>query len=294
MRSLLPVLLGFAILLPAAGGLAADQQTAPVQGPLVQNIRDGLYFVRGGMAYNGFYVYDKGVIVIDAKMTAEGTRQMVAEIGKITRVPITHVLITHSDLDHVNGLDGYPKAAMILSSEATKKEMEEAFKDEKLAGLRAYLPTQTFTRTFSLRIGNELIDLIPVGPAHTAGDTIIYFHGLKAAFVGDLAFVGRDPLIHRQKNGTSVGYAKALETMIALDADTFLSGHNDPLTKDDLKILLASIREKQEKIRALIQEGKTLAEVKAAFGIPEAAAGAAGRSRPGLVEIIYVELTEKK
>lgn len=291
MKSSIRASLGLLILITAAGSLAVGQQTAPPPGPLVQNIRDGLYFVRGGMAYNGFYVAEKGVIVIDAKMTAEGTRQMVAEIGKITQLPITHVLITHSDLDHVNGLEGYPQGAMILSSAATKKEMEEAFKDEKLAGLRSYLPTQTFIRTFSLRIGNELI---PVGPAHTAGDTIVFFHGLKAAFVGDLAFVGRDPLIHRQKNGTSVGYAKALETMIALDADTYLSGHNDPLTKDDLKTLLASIREKQDKIGALVKEGKTLAEVKAAFGIPEAAAGAAGRGWPSLVEIIYLELTGQK
>jgi len=282
-------LLAFAI----AGGVLAQPQP-PAQGPLVQKVKENLYFVRGGMAYNGFYVYEKGVVVIDSKMTADGTRQLVAEIAKITPLPITHILITHSDLDHVNGLEGYPKGAVILSSEATQKEMEEAFKDEKLAGLRPFLPAQTFTRTFSLRIGNELIDLIPVGPAHTAGDTVVYFHALKSAFVGDLAFVGRDPVIHRPKNGTSEGYARALETMIALDADTYLSGHNDPLTKSDLKSLLASIREKQEKVKAMAAEGKTLAEVRAAFGIPEPAAGATGRSFPSLAEIIYRELTEKK
>lgn len=294
MRSAISVLSGIAILIAAAGNPSFALQNAPAQGPIVQNIRGGLYFVKGSMAFTGFYVYDKGVIAIDAKMTVEGTKQAVAEIAKVTPLPITHVLITHSDLDHVNGLEGFPKGVAILSSEATKKEMEEAFKDEKLAGLRAYLPTQTFTKTFSLRIGNELIDLIPVGPAHTAGDTVVYFHGLKAAFAGDLAFLGRDPLIHRQKNGTSVGYAKALETMIALDADTYLSGHNDPLTKADLRTVLASIREKQEKVGAMVKEGKTLAEVRAAFGIPEPAAGTGGRGWPSLVEIIYQELTEKK
>jgi glyoxylase-like metal-dependent hydrolase (beta-lactamase superfamily II) len=172
--------------------------------------------------------------------------------------------------------------------------MEEAFKDEKMAALRAYLPTQTFTKAFSLRIGNELIDLIPVGPAHTAGDTVIYFHDLKTAFAGDLAFVGRDPLIHRQKNGTSAGYAKALETMIALDADTYLSGHSEPLAKSDLQTILASIREKQEKVGAMVKQGKTLPEVRAALGIPEPAAATGGRGWPSLVEIIYLELTEKK
>jgi cyclase len=276
----------------AASVGAASRQLPSDQGPLVRNIRDGLYFVKGGMAYNGFYVYDKGVIVVDAKMTADATRLMVAEIAKITPNPITHVLITHSDMDHVNGLEGYPKGVAILSSGATKTEMQEAFKDEKLAGLRTYLPTQTFARTFSLRIGNELIDLIPLGPAHTAGDMVVYFHALKAAFIGDLAFVGRDPLIHREKSGTSEGTAKALEAMIGLDADTFLSGHNDPLTKADLRTLLASIREKREKVAALVKAGKTLAEVRTALGIPGPAA--AGGGWPSLVEVIYKELTEKK
>ncbi len=294
MISMTPVLLALAFLIPASEAPAAGPQAAPSQAPVVQKIRGGLYFVKGSMANTGFYVYDQGVIAVDAKMTAEATRRTVAEIAKITSLPITHILITHSDGDHVNGLEGYPKGAVILASEATKGEMEEAFKGEKLEGLRAYLPTQTYTRTFSLRIGGEVIDLIPAGPAHTAGDTIVYFRGLKAAFAGDLAFVGRDPLIHRQKHGTSEGYAKALETMIALDADTYLSGHNDPLTKDELKTVLASIREKQAKIAALVKEGKTLAEVKTVFGIPEAPAGSAGRGWPSLVETIYLELTEKK
>lgn len=292
MRSTIKLTSGIAAALLAAG-IAAARQPAQDPGPLVRNIRGGLYFVKGGMAFNGFFVYDKGVVVVDAKMTADGSRQVVAEIAKVTPLPITHILITHSDLDHVNGLEGYPKGAAILSSEATKKEMEEAFRDEKLAGLRAYLPTQTFSRTHRLSLGGEIIDLIPVGPAHTAGDMIVFFPGLKTAFIGDLAFVGRDPLIHRQKSGTSFGYAQALETMIALEAETYLGGHNDPLSKDDLRAVLSSLREKQDQVRALVAQGKTLAEVKAAFGVAEPAAGAAGRSRPGLVEIIFLELTEK-
>ena len=49
------------------------------------------------------------------------------------------------------------------------------------------------------------------GPAHTSGDSIVFFPKERAAFVGDLVFLGRDPLVHRQKGGTSFGLARNLE-----------------------------------------------------------------------------------
>jgi cyclase len=294
MKTPLAAVMRSIVLVLSLSGIALAQAAQPSQGPLVQKIRGNVYFVRGGMAYGGFSIYDKGVVVIDAKMTAEGTKQVVAEIAKITPLPITHILLTHSDGDHVNGLTGYPTGLAILSSETTKREMEEAFKDEKMAPLRAYLPTRTFTRPFSLDLGAASVELIPVGPAHTGGDTFIYFRDEKTAFVGDLAFLGRDPLIHRQKGGTSEGYAQALRTMLSLGAETYLSGHNEPMTAADLRGILASIEEKRAKVGALVKEGKTLDEIKKAMGVSDASAGSGGFRWPSIVEIIYQELTEKK
>jgi glyoxylase-like metal-dependent hydrolase (beta-lactamase superfamily II) len=145
-----------------------------------------------------------------------------------------------------------------------------------------------------VRIGKEDVMLYHFGPAHTSGDLVVYFPNERIAFIGDLAFLGRDPLIHRQKGGTSIGYVNTLRTMAALKADTFLSGHNDPLTGQDLLGLAASIEEKQAKVKAMVAEGKTLDQIKEAFGVVTAPAKA---GRPGfrsLVDVIYLELTEKK
>jgi len=92
------------------------------------------------------------------------------------------------------------------------------------------------------------------------------------AFVGDLVFVGRDPLIHIQKGGTSAGLVKTLNGVLALDADTFLSGHADPLTKNDVKAALTSIEEKRAKVAGLVKQGKSLDEIKKEMGVPVAAA----------------------
>jgi len=219
----------------------------------------------------------------------------VAEIRKLTSKPIVTVVITHSDGDHVNGLTGFPRQEIrqIIAHEQTKKDMEEAFKDSKMEALRAYLPTQTFSKDLSVLIPKTCpADLKHFGPAHTSGDTVVYFPPTdKVAFIGDLVFIDRDPLIHRQKGGTSFGLVNNLKKILDLDAETFIPGHNDPLTKKDIQGLLSSIEDKQAKIKDMIQEGKTLDDIKKAFGLESVASG---RRWPSLVEVIYLDLTEKK
>lgn len=295
------LVLGLTVL-PAPGQQAQPPQpnAKPFQpaaaGMTVEPAGRFLYLVKGGSGANtAFYVTQKQVIAVDAKMTADAGRQMVAEIAKVSSNPLSIMIITHSDGDHVNGLTGFPAGLTILASEGAKKEMEEAFKDEKMAALRTYLPTQTYPDQMELRTPMPdgklaLVSLYHFGPAHTSGDTVVLFHNEKTAFVGDLAFTGRDPLVHRQKGGTPIGYIEALKKMIALPADKYLSGHADPMTKDDLKALLKSMEDKLAKVKELIDRGKTLDEIKTAMGVSTQA----GSRWPSLIEVMYLELTEKR
>jgi hypothetical protein len=57
--------------------------------------------------------------------------------------------------------------------------------------------------------------------------------------------------------------------------------------------LLTSVEEKQAKVKALIQQGKSLDEVKSAFGVAEAPTQGA-RRWPSLVETIYLDITERR
>src|ERR1700753_4232138 len=84
--------------------MTAARAQAP-QGLTTHVIKDGkLYWIEGGGGNSGVIIGDKGVVVIDAKTTDASGAQLVAEIAKLTPKPITHVILTHSDGDHVNGL----------------------------------------------------------------------------------------------------------------------------------------------------------------------------------------------
>ncbi len=265
------------------------------QAMTVERVTGNIYMVKGGSGANtGFFIGEKEVLAIDSKMTAEASRQMIEEIKKLTPNPVTKLVITHSDGDHVNGLAGFPRGLEIIAHAQTKTDLAEAFKAPNLQPLQAYLPNKTFTDKMDLVSGGERIQLLHFGPAHTSGDIVVFFPAERVAFVGDLVFVGRDPLIHRQKGGTSLGLVKTLKSLLQLNADRYAAGHTEILAKSDIQTELKSIEDKQARIRAMIQEGKSLDDVKKAFGVEERSGAPAGRRFASLVEVIYLDLTEKK
>jgi len=275
---------------------AQQQATTQRQAPppmTVEKIKGNIYQVKGGSGANtGFVVADKEVVVIDAKMTEEAAKQMIAEIKKITPNPITKIILTHSDGDHVNGLVGFPIGIDIISHVNTRDDMMKAFTSDTQ---RAHLPTMTFTEKLSIPLAggtkSARVDVLYFGPAHTNGDAVVVFPADKVAFIGDLLFLGRDPLIHRAKNGTSFGLVKVLKALLALDVETYASGHNELTTKKDIQDCMQGIVDKQTKIQTMVNEGKSLDDVKKAFNI-EIPAG--GSRWPSLVEVIYLDITEKK
>ena len=273
------------------------------QQPLaIQQVKGNVYLVKGGSGANtGFYIGDREVLVIDAKMTADSTRQEITEIKKLTDKPVTRIILTHSDGDHVNGLNGFPAGLKIYAHPRTKADLEEAAKTPNTGYLLDYLPNEVCspcaaskTSVMAIKAGGTDVLLYHFGPAHTSGDLVVYFPNEKVAFVGDLAFVGRDPLIHRQKGGSSAGCVATLKALLSLGADTFIAGHNDPLSLRDIETLAGAVEAKREKVRALVAAGRSREDILKEFGIQPPAPPSGRPGFPSLVEVIYLELTEKK
>jgi len=297
-RKLSALGLGLIILVAAAAAQApqakpAPQATAPL---VVAPIAKDVYLVKGGAGANAaFFTAPKsGVIVIDAKMTTEAAAGMLAEIAKVTSQPVGTIILTHSDGDHINGLPGFPKGLLIFAQENVKRDIEKAAAE--MPELMNYLPNMTYPSGASLLGLGYDIDLRHFGPAHTDGDTCVFFPDRGVAFIGDLAFFGRDPLVHLQKGGSAFGYVKTLEALLAEEPaiKTFLSGHADPMTRADIETLKTSLADKLAKVKDMVAAGKSLAEIKKAFGIEDPADAPGGRRRwPSFVETAYLELTRK-
>ena len=94
-------------------------------------------------------------------------------------------------------------------------------------------------------------------------------------FTGDIIAGGKtaDPLIHLEKDGSSEGWITTVKGIVALNADQFVEGHGDVLTKADIEKRLADAEAKRAKIKDLVAQGKSLDEIRAAVGDPPPAQG---------------------
>ncbi len=163
--------LGFAIVAVLSGAAIPThaQQSAP---PPPQLLTGGVYWLDGGAAVNvGVLVGKDGVIVIDARTTANAGKQIMAQIATVTTLPVTTVILTDSDVDHANGLAGFPTGLTIIAQENAKKELEATVGSKTPA---PQLATKAVDKKESLTAHGIRMELLNFGPAHTAGDLMVY------------------------------------------------------------------------------------------------------------------------
>jgi len=282
---------------------------------MMKQLAPNVWAAIGGAGGNSTIIVGQtGVIVVDAKQTEPGAKDLLAEIAKITPKPVTTVFLTHSDGDHVNGLVAYPAGIKIIAHEGNKKEQEAAL----AAGGRGAppadrLPNQTVSKEKeTMTLDGVKLELYHWAPAHTSGDLVVYLPDQKIACTGDITVGNRaddNPNIHPEKNGSSEGWLTSVKGILSLNADQYVPGHGNILTKADIQRKLSATTERRAKIAAMVKEGKSVAEIKAALpdapapGAPPPAAGGApggGAGRAGggappatYVDVVYAELTKK-
>ncbi len=267
-NKLLSILL-CSILLMSLSSLAQQRQAAPLK---LEKISDRLYQILGGRGANGgFYIGDNGVLVIDTKQTQESVALTIEEIQKITEKPIKYIVNTHSDGDHVMGNPFFPQTVTIIAHENCRLEFlhprsngePSAWENPELA---SFLPSLTFNDKLDIYLGSKKIELKYFGIGHTTGDIVIYFPEEKTAFIGDQIFMGRPQLIHSYKGGNSFAHVKTLTKMLDnLDAEQFFSGHSEPVDRNTVKHHIEEMKQLQEKIKAQIEQGKSLDEIQKTF-----------------------------
>ena len=269
----------------AATIIAAQQGPGGAPQPLmVHQLKPNIYWVEGAGGNSAVIVGTNGVIVVDTKTTAPAGAELVADVAKITPKPITTVILTHSDGDHVNGLASFPAGIAIIAQENCKTEMQAASNTPAGAALADHMPTRIVTKNMEdTTVEGVHLRLLHFAPAHTSGDLMVYLPDDKIMFTGDIvAAQAPYPLIHTEKNGSSEGWITTMNGILATDAVTFVPGHGDVQMKADLQKRLADTTARRDQIKALAAQGKSLDEVRQGLGDPPPATrGPGGLGGPG-------------
>lgn len=189
----------------------------PVKGYRLQDLRSGLYMITDNAYQSMFLVYDRGVVVIDAPPGyAAHIPQAIAEVSD---KPITHIIYSHSHIDHIGGAKALGGRPVIIAQDETLRLLKRA------ADPNRPLPTVTFSDKYTLRVGNQVLELSYHGNAHEPGNIFIYAPLQRVLMVVDVVFPGWMPWRRFALAQDIPGYFAQVEEIRKMDWDTLVGGH---------------------------------------------------------------------
>jgi glyoxylase-like metal-dependent hydrolase (beta-lactamase superfamily II) len=291
----------------------------------VLEVRPNVFMITGAGGNIVVQTGEDGVVVVDAGSTGSASA-VVAAIKRITPQPIRYVIDTGPDTDHVGGNEVLSKAgntffpgtraagarpdptrsvATILAAEGVALHMSAS--ESASTGSSAGLPTDTFhyPRKF-LYLNGEPIEVLHQPAAHSDSDVFVFFRRSDVVVAGDVLDTRHFPVIDLERGGSIDGEIAALNRLAELavpsvpivsrEAGTIvIPGHGRLYDHYDVVEYRDMITIVRDRVRDLVQEGRSLDQVKAAAP----AAGYAGRyGRDGdadrFVEAVYRSLGKEK
>jgi glyoxylase-like metal-dependent hydrolase (beta-lactamase superfamily II) len=186
-----------------------------------------------------------GVLVADGQGNPGATEKLVAQIKKLTPLPVRYVVVCSEHDDHTGGNVAFRSAfpdVVFVSSPASQKALAAS----------ATPPTETVADKRIIRLGTTDIEILNLGRAHTGGDLSVYVPGPRVLFMSEIYDHRLFPSLAR---GFPSEWLSTIRKNQAIDAKWVFGGHgfvDDPATmKRELAAFAAELT-------AVIAEGRRL------------------------------------
>jgi cyclase len=167
-----------------------------------------------------------GAEIVSSRATAEEMLELKPALMRFllrSATGISHLGERSQSLLRMLGRLGVPRIGPLTEGADFVQECFGAF---DFRGIELTPPTKTFENKLTLTLGDKVVELIEVGPAHTKGDLVVYLPNERVVFTGDILFIESHPIVWE---GPVSNWIAACDKLLALDADVVVPGHG-PLT----------------------------------------------------------------
>jgi glyoxylase-like metal-dependent hydrolase (beta-lactamase superfamily II) len=216
--------------------------------------------------------------------------KVAAAIRKLSDGPIRYVVNTHVHADHTGGNEKIAgmgstivggnvtgdiadagKGAAVIAHQTILDRM--SMKDGNQAAFPSSAwPTDTFADEKDFYFDGEGIQVIHQPAAHTDGDSFVFFRRSDVVSAGDIFVTTGYPIIDLSRGGSLQGIIDALNRLIALTIPAskqeggtmVIPGHGRLCDQADVVFYQEMVTILRDRIQALIKQGMTLEQVKAA------------------------------
>jgi glyoxylase-like metal-dependent hydrolase (beta-lactamase superfamily II) len=240
-----------------------------------------------GLGWSNSGLIDRGGgLVVDTFWDLPRTRGLMELYAAVSSDPVRRLVNTHHNGDHCWGNQLFAEAgAEIIGHRLCAEMMVGDLTPEMLVtvaenpppqltdfaaalgafdftGIELTPPTTLIDERLRLDLDGTPVDVIYVGPAHTAGDVIVHLPEDGVVFTGDILFHQCTPI---GWEGTTARWVEALETIEALEPAIVVPGHG-PLAgvegvramRDYLAYVLAEARVHFEAGRSPLEAAKLI------------------------------------
>ncbi|MCH2450571.1 MAG: MBL fold metallo-hydrolase [Gracilimonas sp.] len=292
------MLMGVAATLPVHKFFATAQEN-PFK-TLRRNV--GTFTGRGGTI--GWLVNAEGIVVVDSQFP-DSAQNCIAGLEEMENVAFDMLINTHHHGDHTAGNPIFKEKVKRIVAHQNVPDLQKAAaqRNGQEALESQVYPDTTYGTSWSETVGDETVHLKHYGPAHTGGDTVIYFEKANVAHMGDLIFNRAHPFIDKGSGASISNWITTLKTVAdELPSDAvyiFSHGNSDYGTtgkKEDLSVKVDFLTALLDYTQKGIDAGKTvekLSDIETLSGFEEFKAPGWRLPLSANVEVAYAELTEE-
>jgi len=252
-----------------ATSLANAQNRGQAAPPQVKTtlLAGNVYGIDGQGGRMAALVGSEGILLVDAQSPAV-TDRIVASLKEISPAPIRFLVNTHVHADHTGGNENFGKLGVTILGRPNLLEqlvhpVPATNGQIPPPSPASALPIILFDNPVTINLDGETVQLIPLPPSHTNGDTAVKFVKANVLMTGDVFRSEGFPTPAEVNGGTIMGLLQSIEKFLEItDANTkVVPGHGPVADRAALVFHREVIVTVRDRVRQAIREGKTLDQV---------------------------------
>lgn len=237
------------------------------------------YFVQGSVhmfepentnGNPGVLIGEDGILLIDSHFDFS-VDDLLSAIGEISDEEVNFVVNTHVHPDHIGGNNKLASYGVtILAHDTVRLQMLQDIRIPRRGGIfspeppEAARPVITYSEAISFHLNGEEVRVFLAPPAHTGGDSFVYFKGSDVLHLGDVFRTNMYPIIDKYNGGSFHGMIEAMGLAIGMAGPNtkVIPGHGSgPTDREGMITYQDLLFTMRNRVKELKDEGMTVEEI---------------------------------